>query len=91
MTAISKMTLIPAQILEAAVPQMKNKGRISVGADADITVFNPEVIIDNATFENPMRYSNGVEYVLVGGIPVVSQGSFVEDVYPGEAIRRPHH
>jgi N-acyl-D-aspartate/D-glutamate deacylase len=89
MTAIRKMTLIPAQILETSVPQMKNKGRISVGADADITVFNPETIIDHATFEDPMQYSKGVEYVLVSGIPVVSQGSFVKDVYPGEAVRRP--
>ncbi len=89
MEALRKMTLMPAQVLEASVPQMKRKGRISVGADADITVFDPETIIDRATFEQATQHSDGIKYVLVGGTLVVDNGAFVKDVYPGEAIRRP--
>lgn len=89
MDALRKMTLMPAQVLEASVPQMKRKGRISVGADADITVFDPETVIDRATFEQPTQHSDGIQYVLVGGTLVIDKGEFVKDVYPGEAIRRP--
>ena len=49
--AIRKMTLLPAKRLEARVPMMKSKGRLRVGADADITVFDPERVIDRSTFE----------------------------------------
>jgi len=89
MEALRKMTLMPAQRLESFVPQMKNKGRIREGSDADITVFNPDTVIDRATFEEPMQYSEGIEYVLVGGTLVVKQGEFVKDVFPGKAVRRP--
>ena len=90
MDALAKMTLLPARRLEGAVPQMRNKGRIRVGADADITVFDPETVIDNATFAEPAHPSSGIPHVLVAGTFVVRDGTLVTDVFPGQAIRRPH-
>ena len=49
--AVRKMTLMPALRLEAVVPAMSRKGRIRIGADADLTVFNPATILDRATQE----------------------------------------
>ena len=88
MEALRRMTLMPAQRLEAAVPQMRNKGRLKVGADADITVFDPATVRDRATFEQPAQYSTGIPYVLVNGVLVVNKGELVADVTPGVAIRR---
>ena len=88
MDAIRKMTLMPAQRLEAYVPQMAAKGRIRVGADADLTIFDPETVIDNATFEAPTQPSTGIEHVIVGGAFVVRGAELVEAVFPGQAIRR---
>jgi N-acyl-D-aspartate/D-glutamate deacylase len=87
MDAIRKMTLMPAQRLEASVPAMRNKGRIKVGADADIVVFNPDKVIDKATFENAAQVSEGIENVMVAGVFVLRNGSFVDGVYPGIGIR----
>lgn len=89
MEAIRKMTLMPARRLEAAVPQMRTKGRLRVGADADITVFNPETVIDRATFAEPAVSSAGIPFVIVGGTVVVRQGQVVEGAVPGQPIRRP--
>jgi dihydroorotase len=60
-----------------------------VGADADITVFDPNRIIDKATFEEPLQYSEGNQFVLVNGVPVVKDGQLVEGVFPGRAARAP--
>jgi N-acyl-D-aspartate/D-glutamate deacylase len=87
MTALRKMTLMPAQRLEKRAPIFKDKGRIRKGADADITVFDPERIIDKATFEEPLQYSAGIQFVLVNGTPVLSKGELVEGVFPGRAAR----
>lgn len=85
-TAIEKMTFLTAKMLEKSAPMMRYKGRIQVGADADITIFNPETIIDKATFEEGLKFSEGVEYVLVNGMLVLKQGKKVEGVFPGQAI-----
>jgi N-acyl-D-aspartate/D-glutamate deacylase len=85
--ALRKMTLMPAQRLERIAPMMKNKGRIRVGADADLTIFNPQTIIDKSTFEQPAKYSEGVVHVLVGGVFVVKDAKLQADVNPGRAIR----
>ena len=87
MTALRKMTLMPAQRLEKRAPIFKDKGRIREGADADITIFDPEHVIDKATFEEPLQYSAGIQFVLVNGTPVVSKGELVEGVFPGCAAR----
>jgi N-acyl-D-aspartate/D-glutamate deacylase len=86
--AIRKMTLMPAQRLEGFVPQMRNKGRARVGADADITVFDPATVIDNATFAEPARPSTGIVHVLVSGRFVVRGTELQEGATPGRPIRR---
>jgi hypothetical protein len=86
MDAVRKCSLMPAQRLEAISPQMKRKGRIAVGADADIAVFDAGRVIDKATFENPAQYSEGFRDVLVGGVFVVRDGKLLENATPGEGI-----
>ncbi len=85
-TAIEKMTLLPAKRLENIAPSMRFKGRIQVGADADITIFNPNTIIDKATFEKGLEFSAGIEYVLVNGTLVLKNGKTVSTVFPGQAV-----
>ena len=89
MDALRKMTLMPAQRLEHRVPMMKNKGRIRVGADADLTIFDAERVIDKSTYEDSARYSEGIEYVLVNGIAVVKEGQLQIGVAPGQPVRAP--
>ncbi|MDB4876691.1 MAG: dihydroorotase [Gemmatimonadetes bacterium] len=87
MDAVKKMTLLPARRLEAIDPGMKKKGRVQVGADADLTVFDPAHVIDLATFEQPAQYSDGIPYVMVNGTFVVRKDQLVNGVTPGRAIR----
>jgi len=87
--ALAKMTIRPAQRLEKRVPMMRNKGRIRVGADADIVVFDPETIIDRGTFEDPVQAPGGIKYVLVNGTLTVDEGELVEDAAAGQAVRAP--
>src|SRR5260221_13700556 len=89
MTALKKMTLMPAQRLEKRAALFKDKGRIRVGADADITVFDANRVIDKATYENPLEYSEGIQFVLVNGLPVVKDGQLVSGAFPGRAARAP--
>lgn len=89
MTALKKMTLMPAQRLEKRAPAFQDKGRIRVGADADITVFDPNTVIDKATYEKPLQYSEGIQFVLVRGVLVVKDGTLVEGIFPGRALRAP--
>ncbi|MEP7376442.1 MAG: amidohydrolase family protein [Chitinophagaceae bacterium] len=84
--AIEKMTLLPAKRLESIAPMMRFKGRIQVGADADITIFNPNTIIDKATFEKGLEFSAGIEYVMVNGTFVLKNGKTVGAVLPGQPI-----
>jgi N-acyl-D-aspartate/D-glutamate deacylase len=84
--AIGKMTLMPAQRLEGIVPGMKNKGRVRVGADADLTVFDSATVTDRATFAQPAQLSEGFRHVLVNGEFVVRDGKLV-DSHPGKAVR----
>jgi len=87
MDAVRKASLMPAQRLEQFAPSMRQKGRLSAGADADISVFDPARVIDKATFENAAQYSDGFRYVLVEGTFVVRDGRLQEGVMPGQAIR----
>jgi N-acyl-D-aspartate/D-glutamate deacylase len=86
MAAIRKSSLQPAQRLEMMSPQMRQKGRIKVGSDADLAVFDAERVIDKATYENPAQYSEGFRFVLVGGTFVVRDGK-LQNVTPGKGIR----
>lgn len=86
-TAIAKMTLLPAQRLEGVAPQFARKGRIQVGSDADVTVFDPAQILDTATFEDDLSASEGVRWVLVDGVAVVEDGELVDGAFPGQAMR----
>ena len=87
MDAIRKSSLMPAQRLESMSAQMRRKGRLKVGADADIAVFDPAAVVDKATFENAAQYSAGFRHVLVGGTFVVRDGKLQDGVAPGQAIR----
>ncbi len=84
---LKKITLMPARRLEEIAPVMKNKGRIREGADADITIFDPEQITDQATYDEPAKYSKGIEYVLVNGVIVAKNGQLQDGVFPGKAVR----
>ena len=86
MAGLSRVTLMPARRLESTAPQMKRKGRIQVGSDADITVFSYENIIDTADFEGKLTHSKGVRYVLVNGKFAVWDGELVQGARPGQAI-----
>jgi hypothetical protein len=83
MDAVRKMTVIPADRLG-----LKSKGRIAVGADADLAIFDPERITDRATFEKPAQYSEGIQYVMVNGTLVVNRGELVSGVAPGRGVKR---
>jgi len=86
--AIRKMSLMPAQTLEGFVPQMKKKGRLQEGMDADIVVFDPNTIADVGTYEKPNQPAVGVQTLLVNGVPVIEQSKLILDAGPGQAIRR---
>lgn len=88
MNAIAKMTIGPAGFIEDYVPQMRIRGRLQKGSAADITVFDPETMTDNATptiGENSLP-STGIPYVIVNGVVAVDD-SKVQRVNAGVAIR----
>ena len=87
MDALRRMTIEPARRLQAYVPAMANKGRIRVGADADITVFDPETVLDQATYTDPALPSIGIEYVLVNGGIVLDAGTLHPEIRTGVAIK----
>jgi dihydroorotase len=84
--ALRKMTLAPAQRLEARVPAMKKKGRMQEGADADVTIFDPGTVRDRSTFEHGKVPSEGIRYVMVAGTFVVRDGKLT-NATPGRAVR----
>jgi N-acyl-D-amino-acid deacylase len=80
--AIRRMTSYPAQKLG-----LKDRGLLREGSCADITIFDPDKIIDKATYENPRLYSEGVEYVFVNGELAIKKGSFTGSS-SGKPIRK---
>ena len=90
MTAVAKSSYLLARFLQdCGVAQMAFKGRVQVGADADITIFDPDIITDNSTREHGALPSSGIPFVVVNGVPVVRNSEIVEGVFPGRPIRRP--
>lgn len=88
MDALRRMTIEPARRLERRTPAMAKKGRVKIGADADLTVFDPATVIDRATYEDATIPSAGIPYVIIGGEVVVDGGN-VTAARPGRAIRAP--
>lgn len=87
MDAIKKVSYFPAIRMEDASPSMKYKGRIEIGADADITIFNPETIIDKATVKDTALPSEGVEYVIINGVITKDLDGIVKGVNAGKPIK----
>jgi N-acyl-D-glutamate deacylase len=88
--AVSKITYMPAKFLQDnGVPQMAHKGRIQVGADADITIFDPATVKSNSTPQNGGLPATGIPYVVVDGTIIVKDSKVLKDVFPGKPIRLP--
>jgi N-acyl-D-aspartate/D-glutamate deacylase len=82
-TAIHKMTGAPA-----ARVGLRDRGLVREGMFADITIFDPQTVIDRATFESPNQYPVGIEYVLVNGQLSVDKGKRTSAL-AGRALRGP--
>ncbi len=82
-TAIHKMTRMPADRIN-----LSDRGRIEVGAMADIAVFDPDTIIDRATFDDPHQYAEGVHHVFVNGQAVLLD-KVMTGARPGRVLRSP--
>ena len=89
MEGLRRITLLPAQRMDRAMPGMKWKGRMQEGMDADITVFNPETVRERATYANPDQRSAGIAYVIVNGQLAMDYGVAVEGAAPGRWLGQP--
>jgi N-acyl-D-aspartate/D-glutamate deacylase len=87
MDAIAKLTILPAKRLEPQAPSLKCKGRIMIGADADITIFDYQKIIDRATVEHPEYMSEGIMYVLINGVIVKDPQGIHKGISKGTGIK----
>ncbi|MEX2269190.1 MAG: amidohydrolase family protein [Acidimicrobiia bacterium] len=85
-SALAKATILPARLTEAGAPAMRKKGRLQIGADADLTIFDPATLADRSTVENPGVESEGVRYVLVAGQVVRDLTGNHQEVRPGVPI-----
>ena len=80
--AIRKFSALPAQRL-----RLTDRGVLKSGMWADVVIFDPETIRDLATFEKPNQLSDGMQYVLVNGVPVIDEGKMTAAL-PGQVLRR---
>ena len=81
--AIYKMSRMPADRIN-----LSDRGRVAIGAWADITVFDPDTIIDRATFEDPHQYAEGVHHVFINGQAVLLDKDMT-GARPGRVLRSP--
>jgi dihydroorotase/N-acyl-D-amino-acid deacylase len=81
--AIRKFAALPAQRMRLA-----DRGVLKTGLWADVVIFDPETIRDRATFEKPNQLAEGMDYVLVNGVPVIAQGKMT-GALPGKVLRGP--
>ena len=86
-TAIKKMTLMPAKVLESIVPEMKLRGRIKKGCYADILLFDQNKVKDNATYASGFERSSGMDYVIINGKILIENGELQVNTFPGKAIK----
>ncbi|MDA9347765.1 amidohydrolase family protein [Porticoccaceae bacterium] len=84
--ALAKMSLYQAQWMEQAAPLFKRKGRIQLGADADIVIFDAKTVAAKAVYGDPYQPSTGIQHVLVAGQQVVKDGLHSEQVYAGKKL-----
>ena len=85
--ALAKMTIQPARLLEGRCPALLRKGRLSIGADADITVFDPATVIDRSTIADPAQESAGIQWVVVEGQVARSPDGFTDLPPAGRGLR----
>ena len=81
-SAVRKMTSLPADQVG-----LRDRGRIARGMKADLVVFDPATVRDEASFDDPHRYATGIVHVLVNGEPVVEAGRHT-GARPGKLLRR---
>lgn len=85
--ALRRASFLPARVLDDVAPVMRGKGRLDVGADADVVVLDPSAITDNATYLDPCRPSSGIRHVMVNGEFVVRDGALQPNALPGRPVR----
>jgi hypothetical protein len=85
--ALAACSLRPARLLQDRVPALRRKGRLRAGSDADIVVFDPATVTDQATYAASTRPSAGIRHVLVNGRFVIQNASVVTGALPGRPVR----
>ncbi|HEY4376570.1 MAG TPA: amidohydrolase family protein [Acidimicrobiales bacterium] len=85
--ALAKMTILAARWLQPKAPALAKKGRLQRGADADITVFDPETVIDKSTVAVPKQFSAGIEWVLIAGQVAKTPDGVQTDTKHGQPIK----
>jgi Amidohydrolase family len=88
MQALANSTYVPAKALGQHIPQFNTKGRLQVGMDADITVFDPKTVKANATWDEVVKLNDGFHHTIVNGAFILKDGKIVTQVLPGKPIRR---
>ena len=81
-SAVHKMTGLPARRLG-----LSDRGQLMEGLAADLVVFDPDTVTDNATYDDPQQYPDGIPFVLVAGAAVIDHGRHT-GARPGRVLRR---